>query len=181
MDAPPPVPALPEEIAIRTFGALPGTREERLLALLHTERGIFQDHWGYVEHPFDQEYQDWIHVIDHDPDHDPALWFLAMEGDEIAGVALCTPKMAEDPDMAYVESLGVRRPWRRQGIALALLHHAFGAFYRRGQRKVALDVDAGSLTGATRLYEKAGMHVVRQSASYEKELRPGKDLSTQAI
>jgi ribosomal protein S18 acetylase RimI-like enzyme len=104
-----------------------------------------------------------------------------MDGDEVVGVSLCNGKTAEDPDMSYVMSLGVRRPYRRQGVALALLHHTFGECYRRGKRKVALDVDADSLTGATRLYEKAGMHVQRQSAVYRKELRPGKDLSTRSL
>lgn len=45
----------------------------------------------------------------------------------------------------------MRRPWRHKGIGLALLHHSFGAFYRRDIRKVYLGVDAQSLTGATRL------------------------------
>ncbi len=83
--------------------------------------------------------------------------------------------------MGYVHTLGVRRPWRRRGIALALLHHSFGEFFNRGKSKVSLHVDAKSLTGATRLYEKAGMHVDRLSHNYEKELRPGKDLSTQSV
>jgi ribosomal protein S18 acetylase RimI-like enzyme len=83
--------------------------------------------------------------------------------------------------MGYVMSLGVRRSWRRKGVALALLHHTFGEFRSRGKTKVALDVDAHSLTGATRLYEKAGMHMQRQSVVYEKELRPGIDLSTQSL
>ena len=38
-----------------------------------------------------------------------------------------------------------------------------------------------NLTGATRLYERAGMHVARTYISYEKELRAGIELSTQAI
>ncbi|MCK4450237.1 MAG: GNAT family N-acetyltransferase [Anaerolineae bacterium] len=104
-----------------------------------------------------------------------------MDGEEITGMSLCCPKTAEDPGMGWVDSLGVRRPWRRRGLALALLHHSFGEFYRRGKRKVSLEVDAQSLTGATRLYEKAGMHVDRQYVMYEKELRPGRDLSTQFV
>jgi GNAT superfamily N-acetyltransferase len=80
-----------------------------------------------------------------------------------------------------VNWLGVRRPWRRRGLALALLHHTFGECYRRGLQKVALGVDASSLTGATRLYEKAGMHVFRQWNTYQKELRAGKDLTTQKL
>ena len=77
--------------------------------------------------------------------------------------------------------LGVRRPWRRRGIALALLHHAFGELYRRGKHRVVLGVDSQSLTGALRLYERAGMHVQLQYDNYELELRPGTDLSTQTL
>lgn len=46
---------------------------------------------------------------------------------------------------------------------------------------MALYVDAQSLTGASRLYERAGMHVVRQFDQYEKELRAGIEQSTQAL
>jgi ribosomal protein S18 acetylase RimI-like enzyme len=65
-------------------------------------------------------------------------------------------------------------------LGLALLQHTFRAYYQQGKDKVALGVDAESLTGATRLYEKAGMKVVRETNTYEIELRAGEDLSTQA-
>ncbi len=78
--------------------------------------------------------------------------------------------------MGWVNVLGVRRPWRRQGLALALLHHSFNIFQQRGKKRAGLGVDAGSLTGATRLYEKAGMHSYRQEDIYEMVLRDGKDL-----
>ena len=84
-------------------------------------------------------------------------------------------------DDGWVDTLGVRRPWRRKGLGMALLQHSFGEFYRRGKYKVGLDVDSQNLTGATRLYERAGMHVARTYISYEKELRAGIELSTQAI
>jgi mycothiol synthase len=176
MDAPPPEPVVPKGLTIRPFVR---SQEER--AVIQATDGAFKDQWGYVERPFEEKYKEWMHWIDNDPDHDPSLWFVAVEGTEIAGMSLCHPKVVEDPDMGCVEVLGVRRPWRRRGLALALLHHSFGQFYRRGKRKVGLDVDAQSLTGATRLYEKAGMHVQRQYATYEKELRPGEDLSTQSV
>ena len=80
-----------------------------------------------------------------------------------------------------MNSLAIRRQWRRRGIGLAFLYHAFGEFYRREIHNVYLGVDAQSLTGATRLYERAGMHVVRQYNTYEKELRAGRELSTQSV
>jgi len=176
MEAPPPEPAVPEGITIRPY--LPG-QETRAVVL--AVRDAFQDHWGYVEQPVEQEYKEWMHWIANHPRYDPSLWFVAMDNKEIAGLSLCDPKTTEDPEMGYVDMLGVRRPWRRRGLGLALLRHSFGEFYRRGTRRVCLGVDAQSLTGATRLYEKAGMHVQRQYVSFEKELRPGKDFSTQSV
>ncbi len=76
---------------------------------------------------------------------------------------------------------GGRRPWRRQGLALALLYHTFHEFRRRGKKRVGLGADAGSLTGATQLYEKAGMRAVQQMAPYEKELRPGREVGRESL
>jgi len=169
--APPPEPQWPQGLTVRAL--LQG--EER--AVLCADRDAFQDHWGHVDRPVEEEYKRLMHFIEHDPQFDPELWFLAWDGDEIAGFSLCSSSAAGHPDTGWVNTLGVRRPWRRRGLALALLYHSFGAFYRRGRRKAALGVDAQSLTGATRLYEKAGMHSVRQMDTYEKVLRSGADLN----
>ena len=64
---------------------------------------------------------------------------------------------------------------------MALLLHAFEEFRRRGKTSVGLGVDASSLTGATKLYEKAGMHVDERVDIYEKELRPGIVYGTQDV
>ncbi len=170
---PPPPPQWPVGIHVRTMQ--PG--EET--AVYQAWQDSFKDHWGHVETPFEQGFARWEHLVLKHPDHDPSTFFLALAGEEIAGVALCFPKDTEFPELAWVDDVGVRRPWRRQGLALALLHHAFGEFYSRNIQGAALVVDATSLTGATKLYEKAGMHVFRQFDTYEKELRPGVDLSTQ--
>ena len=154
-------------------------QDERMT--IQAARDSFHDHWGYVEQPFEEEFERWTHFMKNAPDFDPSIWFLAMDGDQIAGVSLCLTETNGDPDMGWVGTLGVLRAWRRKGLGLALLRHSFDEFYRRGKRRVGLGVDAHSLTGATRLYEKAGMRVARQYATYEKEVRPGKDLSTQSL
>jgi ribosomal protein S18 acetylase RimI-like enzyme len=112
---------------------------------------------------------------------DPTLWFLAMDGDEIAGVSLCRPKSNDDPEMGYVSNLSVRRPWRKRGIGLALLQHSFGEFYRRGKRKAGLGVDAENLTGALRLYENAGMHIHLAFDLFEKTVRSGREISVESL
>jgi mycothiol synthase len=57
-----------------------------------------------------------------------------------------------------------------------LLQHSFGEFYRRGTKTIGLGVDASSPTGATRLYQRAGMYVASEFLTYEKELRAGRSL-----
>lgn len=77
---------------------------------------------------------------------------------------------SEDATLGYVSALGVRRPWRHRGLGLALLRNALRAFRARGMTRAGLDVDGENLTGAVRLYERAGMHIVKQRDTYEKAL-----------
>jgi mycothiol synthase len=176
LDEEPPVPQWPQGISVR-----PMTGKDEARQVVTAVRDAFRDHWGHVEQPFEQELERWIHFMNHDENFDPNLWFLAMDGDEIAGISLCTRQSREDPAMAWINTLGVRRPWRRQGLGLALLHYSFGQFFQLGKARVGLGVDASSLTGATRLYERAGMRPIRQFNTYEKVLRPGRDISTQSL
>jgi len=171
-----PEPDWPEEVTVRTL-----VLDEDLEDMVHAFRDSFQDHWGHIEKPFEEELKEWDYWIRNDEQFDQTLTFLAMVGDEIVGLSLCDPKFCEDPDMGFVDVLGVRRAWRRKGIALALLRHSFREFQRRGQKRVGLGVDGASLTGAHRLYEVAGMRPTRQINAFEKELRPGKDLSLQTL
>lgn len=176
LDQPIPEPVWPENIKVIAFADKPD-----LTAVYHAIEDAFKDHWGFVASKEEEELKRWRHWIESDAAYDPALWFLAMDGDEIAGISLCRKYLTEDKEMGFVDELGVRRPWRRQGMALALLQHTFRVFQERGQKRVGLGVDAASLTGATRLYEKAGMNVTRQFDAYEKVIRPGVDLSTQTV
>ncbi|MFN8538009.1 MAG: GNAT family N-acetyltransferase [Thermomicrobiales bacterium] len=63
---------------------------------------------------------------------DPALWFLAWDGDEVAGVAL--NYVAPATGIGWVDHLGVRRLWRRTGLGMALLRHSFASFRARRPR-----------------------------------------------
>jgi mycothiol synthase len=177
MDAPAPEPEFPEGILVRTYN--PETDAE---AAYRAQTDSFRDHFGFVEEPFEEGLEHFRHFWEQ-PGFDPTLLFLAMDGPsgEVAGISLCPPHAIEDADLGWVGTLGVRRFWRKRGIGLALLRHSFNEFYRRGKRKVGLGVDAQNLTGALRLYENAGMHVQQAFDQYEKELRPGVEISTQTL
>ncbi|MEO8611902.1 MAG: GNAT family N-acetyltransferase [Chloroflexota bacterium] len=167
-------PEWPERISLRLFQAGEDKRP-----VLEAQRDSFQDHWGHVEQPFDEQYARWTQFWDEN--FNPSLWFLAMDGDKIAGICLCRGYRGEDEMMGWVNTLGVTRPYRRLGVGRALLLHAFHEMKSRGKTRVGLGVDASSLTGATRLYEKAGMHVAEVIDLYEKELRPGVVYGTQSV
>jgi len=174
-DAPPPEPELPAGFTIRAMA------EGDEHAFFYASWEAFKDHWGVVPTTFEAEYERRMARIKADPHFDRSLFFGLWDGSEVAGICFNKLTTAEDPEMAWVNTLGVRRAWRNQGLGQALLLHSFGEFYRRGKRKAGLGVDATSLTGATRLYEKVGMRVYREFVQYEKVLRDGKELSTQEI
>jgi mycothiol synthase len=157
-DAPPPAPVWPDGMVVRAY--LSG-QDERVA--YETYEKAFEDHWGHTRRSF----EDWVHELTGRPDFDPSLWFLATERDEVVGTVLCYPRTQT---MAWVRGLGVRRAWRGRGLGIALLRQAFGAFYARGYRSAGLGVDAQSLTGATRLYERAGMCVTERYMTMEKAL-----------
>jgi mycothiol synthase len=162
LDDPPPLPHWPADISVRTF--VPG-RDER--AVYEAVEDAFRDLWGRPRNPFERFVRE-----TQKENFDPSLWFLAVEGDEIAGLILCKTLA----DEGWVDVVGVRRPWRNRGLGLALLRHACTEYYRRGTHRVSLSVDAESITGAPRLYGRAGMRVRESYFIHLKELRPGVDL-----
>lgn len=163
----PTVPTLPEGMRIRATVA---DRDEQ--AIHAAEVDAFADHYGYLPRVF----EDWLGFATKLYPYDPSLWFLAVAGDEIAGIALCILEATGRPDLGWVNVLGVRPAWRGRGVGLALLKHAFAELHRRGKRQVGLGVDSESLTGATRLYERAGMHVARDARAYTWVMREGREI-----
>lgn len=164
---PPPPPEWPAGLSVRLYRKGPDDRPT-----WQAVEEAFDDHWGNVRGTFEE----WSKTYARES-FDPSLWFLAVEGDEIAGASLCSNR----DRMGWVGALSVRRPWRRMGLAVALLHHTFGEFYRRGQRRVGLSVDSSSLTGATRVYERAGMRTDQHRIVYAKVLRDGREFSTEVL
>jgi mycothiol synthase len=163
LDALPATPVWPDGIELRPF-----VKEDHAGAVWQADNEAFRDHWG----SHDSSFEEWSHRKFGKRDFDPTLWVIAWDGNEIAGFSQNRFRMG----IGWVSTLGVRRPWRKKGLGLALLQYSFGEFYKRGMKTIGLSVDASNSTGATRLYQRAGMHIVSEFVTYDKELRAGRDL-----
>ncbi|HEX2505707.1 MAG TPA: GNAT family N-acetyltransferase [Gaiellaceae bacterium] len=160
----PPEPDWPDGIAVRAFR--PAEDDE---AVWRADQESFADHWEYTPDPL----EDFRAAVVGHPGFDPELFFLAVAGEELAGFAFCLIRDLGEP-VGWVDILGVRRPWRRRGLGLALLRHSFRELRARGAGWAGLEVDAENLTGAVRLYERAGMRPAHQVAIYERALDPAR-------
>jgi mycothiol synthase len=164
LSVPPPAPVLPPDVHIAPM--TPGVDED---AVRRAYDVAFADHHAHVPTPPDV----WRRLRLERDGFDPGLWLLARDrDDEVVGLLLGRAGVAGDPDLGWVEDLGVVPDRRREGIALALLRAGFAVFHGRGLRRVGLDVDDVTLAGALRLYERAGMRVVRRTDVFERVLRP---------
>ncbi len=132
-------------------------------------REAFRDHWGEVA----WKEEDFLQASN-DPSFNPDLWQIAWDGDEVAGGVLNFINIEEnevhDRLRGYTETVFVRRPWRQQGVAHALLANSFKVLKEEGITEAALDVDAENSTGAVKLYTDMGFQVIEKSATYRKLL-----------
>jgi mycothiol synthase len=157
LDEPPAEPEPPQGLEIR--GYRPGDDDVAVQAM-HQES--FAEHWEFTPEPFDK----WLSWRTGRSDYAPELWRVALVGDDLVGAALCFG----DRNLGWVLDLAVAPRARRHGLGLALLRSGFRALAERGQTHIGLEVDSENESGATRLYERAGMHVTRRYATYEKTL-----------
>ena len=149
---------LPAGIELRPF-----IKNEHAVAVWQADNEAFRDHWG----SHDRTFQEWSHAKFGNPNFDPTLWMIAWDGNEVAGFSQNRFRKG----IGWIGTIAVRRPWRGKSLGIALMRQTFDEFYKRGTTIIGLGVDSANLTGATRLYERAGMYVAGEFALYEKELR----------
>ncbi len=126
----------------------------------------FSDHWGYAQ-PSEEDYIRWQQNSHFQPD----LWQVAWEGEHVAGMVLnyisYDPGAAES-SRAWTEDICVRRPWRRRGLARALVVRRLRLFRELGYTETSLGVDLDNLHGARQLYESMGYQLVSVLSIYRK-------------
>ena len=155
---------MPEGLGIR-----PVTRAQ-YDALWDAMAEAFRDHWGMSE----WAEEDRVRFMTHPENADPALWRVGWDGGEIAGVIVTTVPVEENEAhgraRVYVASVSVRRPWRRRGLARALLTSSLAAARDAGYTSASLGVDTDSPTGATDLYRSLGFEPERTFTTWRKPL-----------
>jgi len=154
---------MPEGLEIRTV------QPDQFRQVWEAEQDAFRDHWGYVEGT-EKDYQRWLK----NPLNDPDLWKVAWEGDQVAGMVLNFLNEKENEEYhrlrGWTEDISVRKPWRRLGLARALLTRSLQMFKVMGMDHAALGVDTQNLTGALDLYKGVGFIVEKRQTAYRKKL-----------
>lgn len=163
LDMPPAAPEWPGGLSIVAFDPERDGREFHA-----AQEEAFADHWGYTPDDFESWSKDHLASAR----FDPTLWCVVRAGVQIAGGAICT---ADTYGGGWVQVLFTRRPWRRKGVATALLRESFRRFWERGEHSIGLGVDTENPTGAFRLYESAGMAATLGLVIYEKQLGHASD------
>jgi mycothiol synthase len=156
---------------------LPGGLEIRpvkpkdYLVVWAAARDAFRDEWGYSEDEWaDEHFEAW----QQEPTFDPSLWQVAWDGDQVAGMVLNFINTKENREYGrergYTETICVRRPWRRRGLARALIARSFQVIKEQGMAEAALGVDSQNPNGALQLYKSMGFRVIKRHSSYRKPL-----------
>jgi mycothiol synthase len=159
------VPPMPAGLEVRPIS---GDRAS-LRRLFDADAEAFRDHWGGFAAD-DAAFDEWLD----DPKFDPSLLVVAWDGDEIAGAVVNTISEHENAAFhrarGWLDSVFVRRPWRRRGLALAIVARSLVALRERGMTEAMLGVDADNPTGAVRVYERAGFTVAHRSFAYRRPM-----------
>ena len=129
----------------------------------------FRDSWQYSEDWFsDEAYESW----QQHPTFQPELWQIAWDGNQVAGMVQSFIHREENEEYnrkrGYTEDICVRLPWRRQGLARALIARSFGILKEQGMEEAALGVDTQNQNGALQLYESMGFRPVKRHSVYRK-------------
>jgi mycothiol synthase len=129
----------------------------------------FRDHWDAGERT-EEDFVGWFST----PGIDTSMWRVAWDGDEVAGSVMNFVFEEENAKLgvgrAWLEHISVRRPWRRRGLAAALIADSLRELRARGLDEAALGVDAENLSGALRLYESLGFRRYRTGIAFRKPL-----------
>ena len=70
----------------------------------------------------------------------------------------------------WTDNICVRRPWRRRGLARALIIRSLKVLHDQSMTEAALGVDVENPSNALRLYESCGYQVVQRGFTMRKAI-----------
>jgi GNAT superfamily N-acetyltransferase len=145
-------------------------RPEHLRQIWDAGNESARELWGYSE-PTEMDYERWLT----DPvESDHTLWRVAWDGDQVAGQvrSFINSDLNERTGRkrGWVENILVRAPYRRRGLARALIKSSIDGLRERGMTEGALGVDTDNPTGALRLYESVGFRIESTETVYRKPM-----------
>lgn len=138
-------------------------------AIWEAEVEAFMDHWGFSPDEFTYD------MFLAEPNADPTLWRVAWDGDQVAGMVRSYINQQENAEFnrkrGWTEDIGVRRPWRRRGLARALLCRSLHALKECGMSEAGLHVHTENLNNAFQLYESVGFRIDKMFTIYQKPIQ----------
>lgn len=161
LNEPIPEHPLPEGLQVRP------AQPDQYRKILAASDEAFQDHWGHV--PLTENMiKEWMDG----PEFQPHLWQVAWDQDQVAGMILNYIRIDENERYSrkrgYTEDISVRRPWRRRGLATALLSRSLKLLKSQGMLEAGLGVDTENPSGALQLYERLGFMRTQTMVNYRK-------------
>jgi mycothiol synthase len=146
--------------------------EDQLRTIWEAEVEAFRDHWGFSEEG--NTWEEFLHG--HDGFEDLSLWRVAwnIEKNEVAGMVRNFINPVENEQYnrkrGWTEHISTRRPYRRIGLARALIMMSLQAIKERGMTEGTLGVHVENPNGAFSLYESCGFKVTRMNTDYRKPM-----------
>jgi mycothiol synthase len=163
LDEPVPEALLPAGVDIRPVRP----RDHR--QIWDADAEAFRDLWKAAVRT-EQDFTGWFAS----PELDTTLWRVGWDGHEVAGSVMTFVYPDENERLGvqrgWLHHVSVRQPWRRRGLAAALIAETLRALQDRGLEQAALGVDAENPSGALRLYEALGFRRHRTGICYAKPI-----------
>ncbi len=167
LNQPIPEAVMPEGLEVRPV------KPEHFRQIWEASNEAFRDHWGHIEGT-EEDYQRFLKKVEEMDALNPELWMVGWAGDQVAGMVLNKIFAKENAIMGtkigWTDPISVRRPWRKRGLATALILKSLKLLKEHGMDTAALGVDTINPSGALQLYEKCGYKSTQKWITFRKNL-----------